>query len=509
MIGNLPSMTIDPSTPVVIGAGQYLHHADDVADGLDPISLMAHATRAAADDAGLAAMVDVDSIRIVDFLSWRYRDPAATLSDALGITAGHHAVTTMGGNSPQSLMNMTCAQISAGQLNSALLVGGEAARTRRRARRDQIQLDWGERLGADQAPADNVELLGSELRMNLEAETDRGIYLPIQVYPMFETAVRAADGLDPDDHLMRISEMWERFSLVASSNPYAWRREPLTAAQIRTPSPDNRMVGSPYTKAMNSNNDVDMAAAVLVCSVAEAERLGIAPDRWVFPQSGTDCHEHPFISHRWDFAETPAIAAGGALALQLAGTDIDSVGLIDLYSCFPSAVQLGARSLGLDPYSDSRPLTLTGGLCFAGGPWNNYVMHAIATMVAELRERPDETALIWANGGYATKHAFGVYRTEPPAAGYRTGSPQPEINRLARRDLAVGTEAAGDATIEAYTVMHGRDGQPSQAIAACLLPDGRRAWATSEEPGLCNAMAAGEWVGTAARLDAAGTLLLQ
>jgi acetyl-CoA C-acetyltransferase len=502
-------MTINPLTPVVIGAGHYLHRARDVADGLDPISLMAHASRAAAEDAGLVSMVDVDSIRVVDFLSWRYEDPAAALSAALGIHAPHHAVTTMGGNSPQSLMNTTCEQISAGRLDSALLVGGEAARTRRRARRDSIRLDWGERHGGghlSDANPDPPEVLGSELQMNLEAETDRGIYLPIQVYPMFETAVRARDGMDPSDHLVRISELWERFSGVAATNPHAWLTDALTAEQIRTPSPDNRMVGTPYTKAMNSNNDVDMAAAVLVCSVAEAERLGVASDRWIFPQSGTDCHEHPFISHRWDFSETPAIAAGGRLALELAGCDIDSVGLIDLYSCFPSAVQLGARSLGLDPYRDSRPLTLTGGLCFAGGPWNNYVMHAIATMVSALREQPGETAMIWANGGYATKHAFGVYRTAPPANGYRTGSPQEQIDHLPSRDLAIGDDASGTATIEAYTVMHDRNAEPTQAIAACLLPDGRRAWGTSDDPVLCTAMTMGEWVGTTAHLDAAGSL---
>src|SRR5262249_6662844 len=155
----------------------------------------------------------------------------------------------------------------------------------------------------------------------------------------------------------------------------------------------------------NSNNDVDQGAAIVMCSVGRARELGIPDDRFVFPLSGSDCHEHKYVSQRWTFADTPAIALGGQRALAAAGGGIDDIGIVDLYSCFPSAVQLGARSLGL---SLDRQLTRTGGLAFAGGPWNNYVMHSIATVVSELREQPGAKGLVWANGGYCTKHAFGV-----------------------------------------------------------------------------------------------------
>ena len=157
-------------------------------------------------------------------------------------------------------------------------------------------------------------------------------------------------------------------------------------------------------------------------------------------------------------------------------------------------MQLGAQSLGL---STDRQLTRTGGLAFAGGPWNNYVMHAIATVVGDLREQPGEHGLVWANGGYATKHAFGVYGTEPPAAGFRHDDPQAEIDALPSRRLASVEDAAGPATIEAYTVMHGRDGAPEQAIATCLLADGRRAWGLSSDADVMGALLEGEWVGTA------------
>jgi acetyl-CoA C-acetyltransferase len=262
------------------------------------------------------------------------------------------------------------------------------------------------------------------------------------------------------------------------------------------------MIGLPYPKLLNSNNQVDMGAALIMCSVEAARRLGVPEDRWVFPHSGTDCHEHTYISHRDTFAKTPAIEIGGRLALELAGVGIDDVSIIDLYSCFPAAVQLGAQSLGIDL---RRQWSRTGGMTFAGGPWNNYVMHAIATVVTDLRERPGEYGLVWANGGYATKHAFGVYSTTP-TPNFRHDNPQARIDALPRRDLALPAEAAGAATIEAYTVMFSREGVAEQAIASCLLADGRRAWGTSPDLDLAAAMCAGEWVGVEVTLSDDGTL---
>jgi acetyl-CoA C-acetyltransferase len=294
---------------------------------------------------------------------------------------------------------------------------------------------------------------------------------------------------------------------VAAENPYAWQREARTAEEIRTAGPANRMIGFPYPKLMNSNNDVDMAAVLVIASAEKAEALGVPRDQWVFPISGADSHDTYFVSNRQTFAACPAIGMGARAALSLADATIDDIDIVDLYSCFPAAVQLGAGAIGLDLH---RQLTRTGGLPFAGGPWNNYVTHAIATMVTDLRAKPGARGLVWANGGFATKHSFGVYGTEPPPEGFRAGDPQAEIDALPRRDLATPPDAAasGGVTIEGYTVMHDRDGEPEQAIASCLLDDGRRAWGTSSEPAVAKAMCDGEWVGRAVKLDPEGALLV-
>lgn len=490
-------MTIDPRTPVLIGSGQILQRASGIDDAKDPVALMGQAILEATADAGLSSVPSPDAIRVVSLLSWKYGNPARLIADDLGLSPRETALSAMGGNTPQTLVNTAARQISAGELDLVILTGGETTRTRARYRKAGIEPDW----RTSDVPAVPAS---EDLAMNMPEELDRKIMMPIQIYPMFETALRARSGRNISEHQVHISRLWERFSQVAAGNPNAWTRTAFTAEQIRTPSPENRMIGFPYTKYMNSNNDVDMAAALIVCSAERATALGVPRDRWIFPHSGSDAHEHPFVSHRNHFYETPAIELAGRRVLELAGLDISRIDLVDLYSCFPSAVQLGAQSLGLDIESQ---LTRTGGLPFAGGPWNNYVMHAISTLTRELRDGKGSTGLVWANGGYTTKHAFGVYGTRPPTRGFAYDYPQDVIDALPSRNLASPSDAAGTVTVEAYSVMHDRDGNPERSILSCILDDGRRAWADTVDADAGRDMCENEWVGRRVTLDASGTLV--
>ena len=494
---------IDPRTPIFVGQAQVEQHIDNLESASGPIELMSQAVRAAFADAGIQNAgtknaATIDALRVVRSLSTRNTNPARDIASALDISANEYGLTPHGGNMPQYLVNSAALQIRDDGAQMIVLTGGESFRSRRRARAAQMTLPWMEPHDGEAPTA-----LGEDLVMNHEIELAHKIMLPIEIYPMFETALRYRDKRTVADHQKYISELWARFSDVAAANPHAWIQQSYTAQAIRTPTPDNRMIGFPYTKLMNSNNDVDMAAALVMCSVERAEALGIARDKWIFLHAGTDCHEHNFVSHRYSFTDTPAIRIGGQRVLALAEKSIDEIENLDLYSCFPSAVQLGAESLGV---SLDRQVTCTGGLSFAGGPFNNYVMHAIATTMTTLREKPTETGLVWANGGYATKHAFGVYATTPPLHGFRHESPQSEVDVLPRRAVATALEAKGAATIEAYSVMHDRDGTAEKVRAAVLLSDGRRAWATSDNTQLGQDMCENEWVGKTVTLDETGDI---
>src|SRR5207244_4091098 len=140
-----------------------------------------------------------------------------------------------------------------GDLDVAVIAGAEAMYTRRLARKQKAWLDWPQQ-GADVTPARRI---GDTRPGSNDAEMSRGLALPTQVYPVFETALRAAAGETVDEHQRRVSELWARFSAVAATNPNAWLPAARTAEEIRTLSAENRPIGFPYPKLMNAIMDVD------------------------------------------------------------------------------------------------------------------------------------------------------------------------------------------------------------------------------------------------------------
>lgn len=502
-------MTLDPHTPVIIGVGQLSQRVDRGEEELEPIDLMASAARIALGDAGVADTGEIagriDSVRTVALLSWRYINPAALLAERLAITSDGSgrevdtAVSPMGGNSPQMLVNATALDILAGRAECVLMAGAESWRTRSRYRAIGEKPPW----TTEPAGTTPAREIGTAVEMNHEAETALGIFLPVQVYPMFEQARRHHLGRSMDEHLPELGRLWSRFSEVAAKNPHAWIQDRVTPEEVITATDSNRMVGLPYTKVMNSNNAVEQGAAVLMCSVAHAQEMGVPRDRWVFPLAGGDGHEHPYVSNRDNLYTSPAVGVIGRATLDAAGKSIDDMDHVDLYSCFPVAVEVGADELGL---SLDRQLTLTGGLSFAGGPWNNYVMHSIATLVDTLRNDPGTTGLIWGNGGYLTKHAFGIYSTEPGDNRFAHVHPQDEINALPSREVA--TDYAGPATIESWVVMHDRDGDPESTFVAMLLDDGRRAWGRTTDTDTMAIMVAEDMIDRPVTRAADGTITL-
>jgi acetyl-CoA C-acetyltransferase len=429
---------------------------------------------------------------------WPYRNPAAVLAERLGNQTCTTFGTPFGGNVVQSSVHHAALRIARGESEIALLTGAETGRTQQRARTLGVSPSY------TAAPGTYHQRVAEERPMNGPAELARGISRPIQLYPIFESALRHRAGEPLGAHRVRIARLWARFSEVAEGNPAAWLRQRFSAEEIATPSARNRMVGFPYTKLMNANDAVDQGAALILCSTDAARRLAVPRERWIFPHAGADGHDHFFVSERQDLCSSPAIRIAGARALALAGRSQGEIAHLDLYSCFPSAVQVAMNELGVG-MDDARSPTVTGGLTFAGGPLNNYVMHAIARMVQVLREDRGSFGLVTANGGFLTKHSIGVYSAQEPPLGYRFENVQAEIDVLPRRAVAI--DAKGRAQIEGYTVMFGPEG-PSVAHAACLLPDGSRTWANSQDSALLDAMTREEHVGRQVELDGSGGLEL-
>jgi acetyl-CoA C-acetyltransferase len=452
-----------PRTPVLVGYGQVSQRDED--PSVEPIDLMAAAAREAADPRVLQA---VDSVRIVNILSWRYRDPGLLLAQQINAGNATTRYTGVGGNVPQALVNQACLDIQAGRSDLVLIAGAETFRTRTRLRNRGRKPDWtSQDESVPFAPGANEgePLVGT-------AETRIDLIRAPHFYAMFEQALRIDAGEPSDVHRTRIAELWAQFSAVAERNPHAWSRTALSADQIRQPSANNRMITWPYTKLMNSNNMVDQGAVIILASAEKAAHLQIATDLWVFPYAGTDAHDTYAIGERDELHRSPAIRLAGRHVLELADIGVDDLDMIDVYSCFPSAVQVAANELGLPLADADRPLTVTGGLTFAGGPWNNYVTHSIATMAEQLAGKKGQRGLITANGGWLTKHSFGVYGSEPPEHEFRWEDVQSAVDAEPTRTAQV--EWSGVGTVETWTTPFDRDGAAEKAFLAVRTPENSR-----------------------------------
>jgi acetyl-CoA C-acetyltransferase len=516
-------MALDPRTPVVVGVGQIVTPPGaplTPGERPEPVELMARALRAAAEDcdgvpaggtasAGAALLARADSIRVVVPLGWHAMNPALQVAARLGFAEGDEPAELMlsavGGNTPQALMHDACLSISTGALDVVLVTGAEALYTRALSRRVATTLDWAEQPAGTPDPI----MFGVDKPGASDLEMNRGVLLPIHAYPLMENALRSANGWSLAEHAARIGSLWSRFSQVAAANPSAWIRQSRSAEEIVTVGPENRMISFPYPKLCTANLQVDQGAAYIVCSLDAARAAGVPEERWVFPHSGADANDHWYMSERPELHRSPAIRLAGGAALQLAGLDIDEVGLVDLYSCFPVVVQMAARELGLSIDDPDRPLTLTGGLTFAGGPGNNYTSHGIARAVHALREAPGSHALVSGLGWFATKHSLGVYGTEPPGHGgpFAWRNLQSEVDALPR--CAVDPEATGPVQVETYTVTFDREGQPERGVVACRRPDDVRAWGNITDHDTLLQLCSEEGVGRRGTLTARGGLTLR
>jgi acetyl-CoA C-acetyltransferase len=489
-------MPTQDRTPVVVGVSQLSVREGSLEPASEPIAMLERVAREAAEDAGQGEglLRSLDSVAIVNVLGWFATNPAAFLAERLGAKPTRTTLTGTGGEIPLVLLAHACAEIEAGRSRAALLAGCNALRTALRARRAGRRLNWAR--GPEHPPfALGVHKAGSS-----ELENLYGLSTPPVVYPLFENALRAKRGLSLDAHREAMGRLMSGMSAVAAKNPHAWfpvARDPET---LTTPTPQNRMIAFPYPKYLNAVIETDQAACVLVLSAAYARELGIPENRWVYPWATAAATEEVwFPTQRPSFAECPALGRAATEALARAGTTLAALHAMDFYSCFPVAVEMACEMLGLSE-EDPRGFTVTGGLPYAGGPGNNYTLHAVAAMVERLREVPGRQGLVTGNGWYLTKHSAFVLASAPrPHAATGEGfAPLSDAvstsSKAAPREFAEA--ATGRATVETYTVTYDREGAPERGIVVGQLPEGRRFLAnTPGERALLEDFVAHEGVG--------------
>lgn len=480
---------VDGRAPCIIGVAQRTVHPDE-GPAPEPLALWAEVARAAAGDAGAdpgRVLAAVGSMQVLYCQTWPYDDPAGRLAEVLGITPPHRHHSGIGGTTPHLLVSRAATAILAGGLDVALVVGGEALETLRRAKKAGQRLPWSHR-DPEKKP------FPFEAPFH-PAEVAHGVFQAWLTFALFEVARRAHLGADPEAYRRSLGELLAPMTAVAEANPHAWFRRRRTAAELIEATPANRMVGYPYTKTMVSIMDVDMAAALIVASHDAADALGVPAERRVYLRGWCQATDPVYVAEHQPLWASPAMAAAGREALGCAGVGIDDIAHLDLYSCFASSVGFACDALGLGA-DDPRGLTVTGGLPFAGGPGSGYLLHSTATMVDRLRRHPGTLGLVSGVGMHMTKHAFDVYSTDPPPSAL----PVPdEAGIQARLDAAtrpaIREVVTGTATVATYTVVHDRAGEREWGVAVCDLAGGDRAYARVEDPALLDAAETTEWVG--------------
>ena len=491
-------MPVDPRTPVLIGYGQVNQHDDH--PGVEPVDLMVAAARAAADPRVLEA---VDSVRIVNVLSWRYRDPGLLVAQRLRAKSATTRYTGIGGNVPQTLVNQACLDIQAGRADVVLIGGAETWRTRMRLRARGAKPDWtsqDESVPIAEGADEGVPMAGpAEIRIKLDR--------PAFVYPMFEQSVRIAAGESSDEHRHRIGELWSQFSAVAEANPHAWSRESLSAEAIWQPGPGNRMISWPYTKLMNSNNMVDQGAV----ADPHVRRAGHIPSD-PFGALGFPLRRDRLTRHLRNRRTGGVQPVAGDQDCRAAGTGTgrgryrrrqpDRRLLL-----LPVGGSGGRRRAGVTRRGP-RPATDHHRGADVRRRTVEQLRHARHRHHGrEARRDPGARGLVTANGGYLTKHSFGVYGTEPPAHEFRWEDVQSAVDREPTRTAVV--EWSGIGTVESWTTPFNRSGTADKAFLAVRTPDDSRTLALIADPSEADATVREDIAGAKVQVHDDGTATLQ
>ncbi|MBN8978165.1 MAG: acetyl-CoA acetyltransferase [Rhizobiales bacterium] len=458
-----PSLAPD-RIPVIVGVGEFSDHPAELTAGLEPIDLMVKALRLAEQDSGGKLLAEVQSLDIINFLSWRYHDPAALLCERLGIAPAHAYYGPVGGESPIRYIHEAAKRIARGECSVAAICGGEAQSTVTKAERAGVSLPWTP--FAHDAP---VPLRGASFQKPMA--TTLGVAKPVTVYPIYEAASAAHWGQTPREALAESGHLWSVYSSVASQNPNAWLKRAVPAEEIVTPTSDNRLIAWPYTKLMVANPSVNQSAAILVTSLAKAREAGIADDKMIHIWGGASAEEPRDYLERDQFHQSHAQNAVLGSVMDMVEGDGTAFDAIELYSCFPTVPKMARRTLKLGP--DVQP-TVTGGLTFFGAPLNAYMAHAACAMVRKLRSG-GKLGLLYGQGGFVTKHHGLILSPQAPRAALaQETSVQAEADRNRQPAPPFVTEASGTGKLESFTVIYGRGGAAEHGVVMLRTDENAR-----------------------------------
>ena len=449
----------------------------------EALHLMDKAVKEALSDSGNKLVKDyIDEIRIPKGF-WRYRDPGKWIARNNNFKNIPTTYVTKIGVLQQNLINEACQKIETGEINASIILGGEARFKQLRAvieKKEYFETKLDE--NPDFYIKAKEDLYGDEELAELGA-------MAVGYYATMETAIRKNDGEGIEEHQNNIALMYEEFSKIASENKDGWLNHPYAKEDILETSKKNKMLAYPYNKLHCTSWNVNQSAAIIICSEELANELEIDNKKRVYPISSSENNHMIAIQQRPKLYESLGMTyAANSINKMIERLDI-KLDAYDLYSCFPAAIKMFTKSIGLD---SEIPKTVTGSMPYAGGPLNSFVIHSTVKMIQKIRSLEVEYGLITGVSGMMTKQSFCVWGKE-----YKEHFIFDDVTERAKLDeipIELSNISEGKGEIIGYTIIEGNE---NAAKAVLYLDDEKkhRKVVSSMDKNFINLLTEEEWVG--------------
>ena len=490
---------LDPSTPIVIASAELVHRDGDDFEPSSATDLMIDVVREALSATGAAGELGAATGAVlVPHGTWSESDPGRAIATALG-APGARSIRSELGVLQHTLLVRAANGVQSGEFDVAVVVGGENRWSGVIAAKGGAPVPEVPTIAAGEPD----EVIAPTEQVITPIEIERNLTTAAHQYAIIESALRHELGGSVEDHQHALGSLWARFAEIAVDAPASWNRSGLDARSIAESSDSNRMLAAPYTKWLISQWNVDQAAALVFTTVGTARRIGVDESHWVFPVVMAMSNLVVPMPERADIHRWPAAGIVARAALDAADASIDDLGPVDLYSCFPAAVQIQAREIGLPL---DRDLTVTGGMTFGGGPFNNYSLQGAAAVVRMVRASGEPTlGLSTAVSGLCTKPSAALWSNRPPRSSFVALELGDEAAAVTER-RPVDPDLVGRAVIVGATVVPGPAG--STVVAVVESADGVRSVAQCADPMVAEQFVRTDPVGRAVDLPEPGVMVL-
>ena len=467
--------------PVIVGIGSIQQKGNY--ESLDEaLTLMDIATKEALKDSTNKNIKNyIEEIHIPKGY-WRYRDPGRWIANKNNFKDVKTSVYKIG-VLQQSLLNSCCNKILNKEIGAGLIVGGEA---RYKLLLSQIKNKDFKEIELNENPNFYIKAKDD---IHLDEEKAELGMMAVGYYAILESAFRYNKNISIRNQLDYVAGMYAYFSEVASKNKDAWADNPLDANEIKNISEKNSFQAFPYNKYHCTSWNVNQSAAIIVCSEKIADDLDIPQEKRVYPLASSENNHMIGTLQRPKLFEQHGMQLAAKYILEICQKLKIKPNFYDLYSCFPVAVQMFAESLNLNDY---KKFTITGGMSFAGGPLNSYVLHSLAKMVSKIRETKDSTGIVTGVSGMMTKQSYAILSNNPLMN--FTHKDFTECATKKEKPVEISSLKEGAGIVIGYTILNETDGK-YKAVIFLNCSDNKRKLITSDDMSIIKSMENKEWVG--------------